>query len=72
MPLIIEDRDLEQRVREIENAIASVRLEGLEPSMAAKALYARYVEGEISREELDRLFDEHLNRAYGPVRLPGN
>jgi len=69
--LITEAEQL-QRQREIDNAIASVRLEGLEPSDGAKAIYQRYVDGELSSDELDREFEAFANRKYGPVRLPRN
>lgn len=62
----------QQRAREVENAVASVRLEGLEPSEAAMAIFQKYVDGEVTSEELDRAFGEHLDRQYGPVRLPGH
>lgn len=61
-----------RRQREVENALASVRMEGLEPSDEAKALFKRYVDGELTSDALEQVFDQHLNRKYGPVRLPGN
>lgn len=66
------DRAKIQRAREVENAMATVRMEGLEPSEETKALFQRYVDGELSSEELDRAFEAYLDREYGPVRLPGN
>jgi hypothetical protein len=59
-----------QREREVENALASVRLEGLEPSAEAKAIFQRYVDGDLTSEELDRAFDRYFDRKYGPVPLP--
>lgn len=59
-----------ERAREVENALASVRMEGLEPSDEAKALLQRYVNGEVTSENLDRSFDLYFDRKYGPVRLP--
>ena len=50
--------------------MASVRMEGLEPSEETKALFQRYVNGELNSEELDRAFEAYLGREYGPVRLP--
>ena len=47
-------------------------MEGLEPSDAAKAIYQRYISGELTSEEMDDAMELHLNRQYGPVRLPGN
>jgi hypothetical protein len=66
------DRARMQRAREVDNALASVRMEGLEPSDEAKAMFQRYVDGEMTSEELDRAFDLYFDRKYGPVRLPGN
>lgn len=69
---VLIDHEQAIRAREIENALASVRMEGLEPSDGAKALFERYVDGEITSEDLDRAFASHLDNKYGPVRLPGN
>ena len=70
--ITISDLARTQRSREVENAMASVRLEGLEPTEQTKALFQRYVDGELTSEQLDRAFEAHLDREYGPVRLPGN
>jgi len=72
MAVTTTDRAREQRAGEVNNALASVRIEGLEPSAEAKALFQRYVNGEMSFEELDLAFDDFFDRKYGPVRLPGN
>ena len=61
-----------QREREVENALASVRMEGLEPSAEAQGLYQRYVEGDLSLEEMGRAVDQLLERQYGPIRLSRN
>ena len=72
MAVVTVDRARVQRAREVENALASVRIEGLEPSDEAKAMFQRYVDGEVTSEELDRGFDMYFDRKYGPLRLPGN
>lgn len=72
MPATTTDRARIQRAQEVEDALASVRMEGLEPSAEALALFARYVEGELTSDELDRAFDAYFDRKYGPVRIPGN
>jgi hypothetical protein len=36
----------------VENAIADLRLEGLSPSSEARLLFARYVRGELTQQEL--------------------
>ena len=66
------DRARTQRAREVDSALGSVRIEGLEPSDEAKAMFQRYVDGDISSAELDRAFDVYFDQKYGPVRLPGN
>ena len=59
-----------QREREVANALASVRMEGLEVSSEAKVMFQKYVDGEVTSEELDGAFDRYFDRKYGPVRLP--
>ena len=49
--------DRTERAREVANALASVHMEGLEVSSEAEALFQRYVEGEVSSEEIDGAFD---------------
>lgn len=72
MAVITTDRAREQRARDIENALASVRMEGLEPSDDAKAIFKRYVDGELTAQEKAKAFQEFLDREYGPVCLPRN
>jgi hypothetical protein len=66
------DRTRIQREREVNNALASVRLEGLEPSAEAKAIFQRYVDGDLTSEEMGSAVDQLLDRQYGPVRLSRN
>ena len=61
-----------KRLNEVRQALASVRLEGLDPGEAAKAIFQRYVDGVSTAEEMGRAIDQLLDREYGPVRLPGN
>ena len=61
-----------QREREVENALASVRMEGLEPPAEAIEIFQRYVEGDLTLEEMGRTVDQLLDRQYGPVRLSRN
>jgi hypothetical protein len=72
MAVITTDIAREQRAREIDNALASVRMEGLEPSEEAKAIFQRYVDGKITADEKAKAFQAFLDREYGPVCLPGN
>jgi len=48
-----EDRSWRERL--VQNAVASVRLEGLEPSPKALEIWQRYIEGEISVERAGEL-----------------
>jgi hypothetical protein len=56
-----------QRAREMENALASVWMEGLEPSPEALAIFQRYVDGEMTAEEMGFAIDQLLDSKYGPV-----
>lgn len=60
------------KARDIENALGSVRMEGLEPSGEAKAIFQRYVDSDLTLEEMGRAIDRLLDAKYGPVRLSGN
>jgi len=66
------DRTRVEREREVENALASVRMEGLEPSAEAKGIFERYVEGDLTLNEMGTAVDRLLDRQYGPVRLSRN
>jgi len=66
------DRTRIEREREVENALASVRMEGLEPSDEARDIFRRYVEGDVTLQEMGRAVDQLLDRQYGPVRLSRN
>ena len=70
--LVIPEVEREQRASAVNNALATVRIEGLEASDDAKALFGRYVDGELSAKELDHAFNLLFDRKYGPIRLPGN
>jgi hypothetical protein len=72
MAVITSNLAREQRSREVGNALASVRMEGLEPSPEAVALFQQYIDGELTSDELDQAFDAFFDRKYGPVRLSGN
>jgi hypothetical protein len=61
-----------QREREVENTLASVRMEGLQPSADAQEIFQRYVQGDLTLEEMGRTVDQLLDRQYGPVRLSRN
>ena len=58
-----------QREREVENALATGRMEGLEPAPGANEIFQRYANGELSLEEMGAAIDAYADRHYGPVRL---
>lgn len=69
MAITTADRARERRAKEIENALASGRLEGLEPSEGALAIYLRYIDGDLTLEQMGTAIDEYADRQYGPVRI---
>jgi len=70
--LKITEQERVKRSFDVEQALASVRLEGLEPGSEAIAIYQRYVDGEIGLEQVGAEIDALNDRDYGPVRLPRN
>jgi hypothetical protein len=72
MAISAVDQARAQREREVENALAGVRMEGLEPPEEAIVIFRRYVEGEVTLEEMGKSVDQLLDRQYGPVRLSRN
>jgi hypothetical protein len=50
MPLTLKitGQERAKRLDEVRQALASVRLEGLEPGHEAHSIYQRYVEGELT------------------------
>jgi Antitoxin VbhA len=60
-----------RRLQQVENARASVRIEGLEASPDGEAIFQRYVEGQMTLAEMGAALDELHDRQYGPVRISG-
>jgi hypothetical protein len=54
--------EIEQCKLVADNAIATMRLEGLEPSQEAKDILERYVAGEFSSDELFDVIDRLLSK----------
>jgi hypothetical protein len=61
-----------RRKNEVEQALASVRLEGLEPGGEAKAIYQRHVNGELTLEQMGAEIEALLDREFRPVNVPRN
>jgi len=68
----ITERERVERQARIERAIGSVRLEGLEPTDAAKSIFQRYVDGELTIEEMGAEIRALNAREFGPVHLSGD
>jgi len=62
-PLVLEiqTKEAELRAQESEFAEAFSRLDGLEVSDATKAIFQRYISGELTIKELNTAIDEYLN-----------
>ncbi len=72
MAVITRDLLREERAQAVENALASVRMEGLEPCEETKAIYRRFVDGELTLEAMGHAIDQLSDRDYGPIRLSRN
>jgi hypothetical protein len=59
--LVIKTKEAELRVLEREFALVLSRLEGLEVSDITRAIFQRYVNGELTIKELNAAIDEYLN-----------
>lgn len=68
----ITDQERMERRARIGRAIASVRLEGLEPTPAAKAIFDRYVSGELTIDEMGVEIRALHAREFGPVHVSGD
>jgi len=68
---ITEQERSERRAR-VARAVASVHLEGLEPTDAAKAVFDRYVAGELTAEEMAAEIRALNAREFGPIHVSGD
>jgi hypothetical protein len=59
--LEIKTKEAELRVLEHEFALILFRLEGLEVSDTTKAIFQRYINGELTIKELNDAIDQYLN-----------
>ncbi|HXE62818.1 MAG TPA: hypothetical protein VN519_04725 [Bryobacteraceae bacterium] len=57
------DQPRAEREREVEDALASVRMEELEPPEEALAIFQRYVEGGVTLEEMGAPAEDVLRPA---------
>jgi hypothetical protein len=68
----ITEREKAERLARIERAIASVRMEGLEPTGTARAVFDRYVSGDLTIEEMGTEIRELNAREFGPLHVSGD
>jgi hypothetical protein len=61
-----------ERQARVARAVASVRLEGLEPTEAARAVFDRYVAGYLTTEEMAAEIRELNARQFGPLHVSGD
>jgi hypothetical protein len=67
----VPDPERAERQARVERAMASVRLEGLEPTDAAKAIFDRYVAGDLTIEDLGVEIRALNAREFGPEHVSG-
>jgi hypothetical protein len=74
MPLTlrITDRERTKRLDIVSQALASVRMEGLEPGDEAKAIFQRYVDGGLTLEQMGAEIEALHDREHGPVHISRN
>jgi Antitoxin VbhA len=74
MPLTlrITDRERTKRLDIVSQALASVRMEGLEPGDEAKAVFQRYVDGGLTLEQMGAEIEALHDREHGPVHISRN
>ena len=58
-----------ERQARVERAIASVRLEGLEPTDEAKAVFDRYIAGDLTTEQMTPEIQALNAREFGPIHV---
>jgi hypothetical protein len=59
-----------RRRRVYEETLASLRLDGLDLDEGTKALYRRYIDGDLTLAELGNEIDDRAKREFG-ARNPG-
>jgi len=74
MPLTLKitEQERARRQSEVSQALASVRLEGLEPGGEALSICQRYVDGELTIEQMGAQIEALHDREYGPGPLSGD
>ena len=68
----ITDEERTARHARVVRALASVRLEGLEPTEAAKSVFDRYVAGDLTTREVAAEIQALNAREFGPLHVLGD
>ena len=68
----ISEQERARREEDYRQALASLRLEGLAPGAEARAIFQRYIDGELTLEQMGAQIDTLHERRIGPVRLSGD
>lgn len=68
----ITDQERSERQARVACAVGSVRLEGLEPTEAAKAVFDRYVAGDLTTQEMTAEIRALNAREFGPIHVSGD
>jgi len=64
--------EITKREEDYRQALATLRLEGLEPAVEADAIFQRYARSELTLEEMGAEIDKLHERQFGPVPLSGD
>lgn len=68
----IADEERTERQSRVARVLASVRLEGLEPTAAANAVFDRYVTGDLTAQEMAAEIQALNAGEFGPIHVPGD
>ena len=68
----ITDLERTERQSRVARAVASVRLEGLEPTEAARAIFDRYISGDLTTQEMAAEIRALNARQFGPIHISGD
>ena len=69
---MISEQERAKRQQAVDNSLASVRLEGLEPNDAGHAIFRRYVDGELTIDEMDEEIRALHALQFGSVHVSGD
>ena len=68
----LTDRERTERQARVVRAVASVRIEGLEPTETARAVFDRYIAGDLTAQEMAAEIRALNARQFGPLHVSGD